>query len=134
MRKTRFATVNDYHAAFPPPVRKRLNEMRAAITKAAPEATPKISYNMPSYRGHRVLVYYAAFKEHVGFFPMASAISEFKDQLGGYEFSKGGIRFPYESPIPAGLVAKIVRFRVRRDAERAAVSAARTKQPKKGSR
>jgi uncharacterized protein YdhG (YjbR/CyaY superfamily) len=122
MKKTRFATVADYHAAFPPPVRKRLNELRAAITKAAPKATPKISYNMPSYRGHRVLVYYAAFKEHVGFFPMTSAINEFKQQLGAYQFSKGGIRFPHESPIPAALVAKIVRFRVRQDQERAAIA------------
>jgi uncharacterized protein YdhG (YjbR/CyaY superfamily) len=77
---------------------------------------------MPSYRGHRVLVYYAAFKEHIGFFPMTSAINEFKDDLGAYQFSKGGIRFPYESPIPASLVAKIVRFRVRQDAERAAIA------------
>jgi uncharacterized protein YdhG (YjbR/CyaY superfamily) len=113
MEKIKFSDTDSYISSFDEKICCKLQEMRSAITEAAPEAEEVISYNMPAFRFHGILVYYAAHKEHIGFYPASRSILEaFKDNLVGYETSKGTIRFPYKNEIPADLVGKIVRYRV----------------------
>ena len=83
-------------------------ELRQAIREAAPQAEETISYRMPAYKQNGILLWFAAYKNHIGFFPKASAIEQFKDRLSHYETSKGTIRFPLEKPIPYDLVKDIV--------------------------
>ncbi|HYA63817.1 MAG TPA: DUF1801 domain-containing protein [Candidatus Sulfotelmatobacter sp.] len=108
-----FHTVDEYFSALPKTVRDTLESLRKAIRQAAPQAEEVIHYNMPAFKWNGMLVWYAAFKEHIGFYPRSSAIVTFKNELAGYETSKGAIRFPIEKGIPAGLVKKIVKFRVK---------------------
>jgi uncharacterized protein YdhG (YjbR/CyaY superfamily) len=90
---------------------KKLQEMRAILQKALPEAEECISYGMPAYRMSTVLVYFAGNKEHVGFYPTSSGISKFEEVLGDWEYSKGAIQFPYESKLPRGLIKRIAIMR-----------------------
>lgn len=106
------ANIDDYISMYAPEVQEKLWQMRELISEAAPEAVECISYNMPAFRQKKVLVYFAAFKHHIGFFPTSSGVEAFKHKLGDYEFSKGAIRFYYDSAIPKELVKEIVRFRV----------------------
>jgi uncharacterized protein YdhG (YjbR/CyaY superfamily) len=106
-------TIDEYIAGFPIDVQKKLRRMRSAIREAAPGATEKISYRMPAFFLHGVLVYFAAFRNHIGFFPTASGVSAFKNQLTGYKCSKGTIQFPLDKPIPYDLVRSIVIYRVK---------------------
>jgi uncharacterized protein YdhG (YjbR/CyaY superfamily) len=110
------ATVQEYIAACSPVQRKRLREMRKIVRAAAPKAQEEISYGMPAYRMGGVLVYFAAFKNHIGLYPTSSGIRHFKKELGPYVHSKGAIRFPIDRPIPATLITRIVRFRLREEA------------------
>lgn len=112
--------IDEYISCFPEQIRTRLNEMRAAINKAAPKAQEVISYNMPAFKQNGVLVYFAANKNHIGFYPTASPIRVFKDELTKYETSKGAIQFPNDKPIPVTLVKKIVKYRTAEDEEKAA--------------
>lgn len=114
----KFETIDQYHASWPPEIRAVLDRMRGIIKKAAPRAVEIISYNMPAFRGHRNLVYYAAHKAHLGFYP-AVPTDLFAEQLKGYTTSKGAIQFPYDKPLPAGLITKIVKIRVQSDLETA---------------
>ena len=93
--------------------------MRQAIKDAAPEAEEVISYQMPAFKQNGILVWFAAFKSHIGFFPKAAAVEAFKKELSGYEVSKGTVRFPLDKPIPFDLVKKIVEFRVKENLESA---------------
>ncbi len=88
-------------------------KLRRTIRKAAPKAVETISYGMPAFRMGPVLVYFAAFKDHIGFFPTSSPIPAFKKELAGYKTSKGTIHFPLDRPIPFDLVTKIVKFRLK---------------------
>lgn len=106
-------TVDDYIATCPQPVRLLLTKLRTAIQQAAPQATEKISYGMPAFHQDGNLVYFAAFKAHIGFFPTPSGVTAFADELTKYSCSKGAIQFPQSGPIPVTLVKKIVKFRVR---------------------
>jgi uncharacterized protein YdhG (YjbR/CyaY superfamily) len=108
-----FKTIDEYIFAFPKNVQIILEEMRQAISEAAPEAEEAISYGMPAFRHKGILVYFAAFKNHIGFYPTSSAIEAFKEKLSDYETSKGTVRFPINEPIPFDLVKEIVKFRVR---------------------
>ncbi|MGC1105172.1 MAG: DUF1801 domain-containing protein [Candidatus Acidiferrales bacterium] len=90
-----------------------LRRMRAAIGKAAPEATEKISYGIPTFYLDGNLVHFAAFPNHIGFYPTSSGIAAFKKQLGPYKSSKGAVQFPKDKPLPLALVTKIVKFRVK---------------------
>ena len=108
-----YKTVDDYMAAQSPDVRKKLQELRQAILAASPEATEKISYGMPYYHLNGRLLYFMAHKEHIGFYPMKSAISAFKDELSGYETSAGTVRFPLDKPLPLPLINRIIKFRVK---------------------
>ena len=107
-----FSTVDEYISLFPPEIRSGLELLRKTIRKAAPEAKEVISYNMPAYKLKSVLVYFAATKDHYGFYPTSSPVIAFKEELKSYDTSKGTIRFPFDKPIPVKLVRDIVKFRV----------------------
>ena len=108
----RFRSVDDYIATFPEKVRDMLEDMRAVIKDSVPYAEEKISYQMPTFALKGNLVHFAAFKNHIGFFPTASGIDAFKKELSGYEHSKGMIKFPLNKPLPYKLIKRIVLFRV----------------------
>ena len=110
---TKFKTVDEYISAFPPSTQKILKDVRKTIHTAAPQAEDVISYNMPAVKLKSVLVYYAAYEKHIGFYPTASPIEVFKDQLSDYKFSKGAIQFPIDQPMPFDLITKIVKFRMK---------------------
>ena len=112
--------VDEYIAAQPKNIQKILQELRQAIREAAPEAKEIISYQMPAFEQNGILVWFAAFKNHIGFFPKVSAIQEFKKELSDYELSKGTVRFPLDKQIPYDLVRKIVRYRVEENSTRIA--------------
>ena len=111
--KKAFKTIDEYIATIPKSVQVILEELRQAIRESAPNAEEVISYQMPAFRLNGILVYFAAFKNHIGFYPTSSGIEAFKEQLSGYEVSKGTVRFPLNKPIPFDLVKKMVRFRVK---------------------
>jgi len=113
MRKKVFKTIDEYIAVLPKNVQIILEELRQAIRDAAPEAEEAISYQMPAFKLKGNLVFFAAFKNHIGFYPTPSAIEAFKEKLSGYEVSKGTVRFPLNEPIPFDLVKEMVRFRVK---------------------
>lgn len=108
----RAETIDEYIAQFPPGVRKILRAMRKTIQQAAPEATEKISYRMPTFHLNGNLVHFAAFQNHIGFFPTPSGVAAFEKELGGYVHAKGSIQFPLDQPIPYDLVRRITEFRV----------------------
>ena len=110
--------IDDYIAGCPGHVREKLEEIRAAIKKAAPGAEEKISYQMPAFDLNGILVYFAAQTRHIGFYPTSSGVRAFKDELGDYKSSTGAIQFPLDKPLPLGLIGRIVKFRVRENAER----------------
>lgn len=114
-------TIDEYITAFPLNVQEKLNEIRLAVRTAAPEASEKISYRMPSYAFNGMLVYFAAHTNHIGFYPFTSAIRAFNSELTPYHTSKGGIQFPYKSPLPLNLIKRIVDFRVKENLEKAAL-------------
>lgn len=105
--------VDGYIAAAPKDVQQRLRQIRQIIRDAAPQAEEKISYGIPAYMFHGRLIYFAAFKNHIGFYPMKDVIGKFKKELVGYPASKGTIQFPHNKPLPLTLVKKIVVFRVK---------------------
>jgi uncharacterized protein YdhG (YjbR/CyaY superfamily) len=113
MKPDGFRNIDEYIASFPPNIQAKLQQLRQVIHEAAPDAQETISYQMPAIKQNGVLVYFAAFKNHVGFFPTASGVEAFKDKLAGYKTSKGTIQFPLDEPLPLGLIAEIVRFRVK---------------------
>lgn len=113
------ASVDDYIAGFEPEVRAVLRKMRATIRKAAPEAEERISWGMPSYALGGILTSFAAFEKHVSLFPGPDGIEKFKKELAPYGTSKGTVRFPYGTPVPYGLIARIVKFRIKENRARA---------------
>lgn len=116
--KKKFKTIDEYIATFPLNVQTILEELRQAIRDAAPQAEEVISYQMPAFKQNGILVYFAAFKSHIGFFPTSSGIAAFKEELSEYETSKGTVRFPLDKPIPLDLVKKIVRYRVKENLDK----------------
>ncbi len=104
--------VDDYIAAFDEPTRSKLTEIRNIIRKAAPDAEEVISYNMPAYRQKGILVYFAANKNHIGFYPTPDAIEAFAEALTAYKTSKGAVQFPYHQPLPTDLIQRIVKYRI----------------------
>ena len=110
-------TIDEYIAAFSPQVRSILERIRATIKKAAPEAEEKISYQLPTFtlKGH--LVYFGAFKKHIGFYPPVRN-EKLRREISIYEGEKGNLRFPFDKPIPYTLIGKIVKARVRENQEK----------------
>jgi uncharacterized protein YdhG (YjbR/CyaY superfamily) len=111
--KTQYTTVDEYIKTFPADIQSVLGKMRQTIREAAPGAVEAISYQMPAFKLNGVLVYFAAHKHHIGFYPTSSGIEAFKAELAPYKWSKGAVQFPLDRPIPFDLVRRIVRFRVK---------------------
>lgn len=107
--------VDDYIAAFPQNTQQKLIELRAIIHHEAPHATEIISYKMPAYKLKRILVFFAGYKNHIGFYPSGSGIQNFQHELGNLKWSKGAIQFPLDSPLPEELIRKIIQFRIKED-------------------
>ncbi len=110
-------TITEYINAAPAPVRKKLRELRACIRKAAPGATEGLKWGMPAFSHRRILVTFAAFKNHIGFYPTPSAVRAFAEDLSGFATAKGSIQFPLEKPLPLRLIREITAFRVRESQE-----------------
>jgi len=111
--QAKFKTVEEYLGSFPPKTKSILNSIRKTIKLAAPQAEELISYNMPSFKLNGMLVYYAAFPKHIGFYPTPSGIDAFKKELSSYQMAKGSVQFPIGEPMPLDLIAKIVAYRVK---------------------
>lgn len=115
------STVDEYMAGFPADVRRKLAQLRTTIRRAAPKAEESIAYRMPAYKLNGALVYFAAFKAHIGLYPMTEVVKErFAKELSAYDGSKGTVRFPLDQRLPLGLIANLVKARVSENAERAA--------------
>ena len=114
----KFKNIDEYISVFPRDIQITLQQIRETIHKAAPKAAEVISYNMPAFKQNGVLVYFAAFKNHIGFFPTSSGIKKFSKELSSYETSKGTIRFPLDKKIPLSLIRKITRYRLNEDLEK----------------
>jgi uncharacterized protein YdhG (YjbR/CyaY superfamily) len=110
-----FNSVDDYIKAQNENVRATLEAIRSTIQKSAPKSEEIISYGMPAYKQDGVLVYFAACKTHIGFYPTGLGIAAFKDDLTGYKTSKGAIQFPLNERPPLALIAKIVKYRVKQN-------------------
>ena len=109
-------SVDAYIATFPPDVQAILRKVRATVVAAAPDAHEIISYRMPALRQHGVLVYYAAFKNHIGFYPPIKGDVRLEQASARYAGEKGNLRFPLDEPIPYALIARLTRLRARQDA------------------
>ena len=120
-----------YIATFPKEVQIRLEEIRTIIRKAAPKAEEVISYGMPAYKIHAVLVYFAGYKNHIGFYPTGDGIKAFEDQLEKYKWSKGAVQFPLDQKLPVKLITSMVKYRIKSDAEKAAEKNGGKKSPVK---
>lgn len=109
-------TIDSYIAAFPEDVQAILQQIRRTIHEAAPEATEAISYQMPTFRLYGNLVHFAAFKNHIGFYPVPSGIEAFQEELAAYKQGKGSVQFPLDKPMPYDLITRIVQYRVAENA------------------
>jgi uncharacterized protein YdhG (YjbR/CyaY superfamily) len=118
-------SIDDYIASFPPDVQEILEKIRSTIREAAPEAEETIKYRMPTFTLNGNLVHFAAFKKHIGFYPVPTGIEKFKKELSVYAGGKGSVQFPLDKPIPYDLIYRIVRFRTEENL---------TKAPGKGKR
>jgi uncharacterized protein YdhG (YjbR/CyaY superfamily) len=112
--------IDEYIAGFPDDVQKLLEKIRMTIRKAAPDAEETVSYQIPTFtlKG-KYLVYFAAYKKHIGLYPAPRGSEKFKQELSAYEGGKGTVRFPLDKPIPFDLVSRIVKFRIKENLERA---------------
>ncbi len=119
VRKAGYTNTDEYIAMFSSETQQLLRQMRATIHAAAPEATEKISYQIPTFYLKGNLVHFAAFKHHISFFPTSSGIAAFAGELSAYVYSKGGVRLPKDKPLPLELISRIVQFRVAENLERA---------------
>jgi len=125
--KADFVSIDEYIAAFPEEIQKILEELRATIKAAAPEAQEKISYQMPAFALKGNLVYFGAYKNHIGFYPTSSGIQAFKKELSIYEGAKGTVRFPIDKPLPLDLISRIVKFRVAENLKKAEIKSSKNK-------
>ena len=103
----------EYCSWFPAETQKLLKQLRLAIKKAAPKAEEVISYGMPSFKQNGMLVYYAAYKNHLGFYPTGKGITAFQKEVAKYKWSKGTVQFPLDKPLPIRLITRIVKYRVK---------------------
>lgn len=105
--------VDEYIASFPALTKKMLKQLRAIIKKNVPKVEESIGYRMPAYKYHGVLVYFAGYKNHIGFYPAPQGIEKFKKELSVYKGAKGSVQFPLDQPLPVQLISKIVKFRAK---------------------
>ena len=121
MSPTKPATINEYIAGFPEEVQELLKQIRATIKAQAPEAVESISYGMPAYKTNgKALVYFAGFKNHIGFYATPTGHTEFAEELSKYKQGKGSVQFPLDKPMPLDLISRIVKFRVKENQAKAA--------------
>ena len=118
INKTSPNEIDKYIAGFPKDVQEIMNKVRATIQENAPDAEETINYGIPTFTLKGNLVHFAAFKNHIGFYPTPSGIEKFKKELSAYERAKGSVKFPLDKPIPYALISKIVKFRVKENLER----------------
>jgi uncharacterized protein YdhG (YjbR/CyaY superfamily) len=111
--------IDDYISSFPAETQKILEQVRAEIKKTAPDAKETISYGIPTFTLKGNLVHFAAFRNHIGFYPAPSGITAFREELSSYENAKGSVKFPIDKPMPLDLIRKIVRFRIGENLEKA---------------
>jgi uncharacterized protein YdhG (YjbR/CyaY superfamily) len=104
--------IDEYILKFPSETQEQLSAIRHIIQKAAPDAEEVISYGMPAYKSGSILVYFAGYKNHIGFYPTASGIENFKEHFTDYKWSKGAVQFPVNKPLPEKLITAIVKFRI----------------------
>lgn len=114
-KRTTPRDIDEYVSGFPPEVRLILERIRSTIRRAAPGAQETISYQIPAFRQNGVLVYFAAFKKHIGFYPPVRGDAALEKAVGRYAGEKGNLRFPLDEPIPYALIARIVKLRARQD-------------------
>ncbi len=126
-QKAGFRSVDEYVAACPEDIQAILEALRTTIRAAAPDAEERISYQMPAFALKGTLVYFAAHKSHVGFYPTPSGIEAFRRELSPYEVSKGAVRFPIGQALPLDLISRIVKFRVTENLSRATARARKSK-------
>jgi uncharacterized protein YdhG (YjbR/CyaY superfamily) len=110
--KSNYNSIDEYIATFPREIQEKLEELRTVIKDVVPEAQEKISYQMPTFALKGNLVHFAAFKNHIGFYPTPSGITAFDDELSIYKRAKGSAQFPIDQPLPLELIRKIVKYRV----------------------
>ena len=122
-------TVDEYIAAFPPEVQRILQRVRRVARAAAPEAREVISYRMPALKQNGVLVYFAAFKNHIGLYPPITGDADIAKAVAPYAGEKGNLRFPFDEPIPYDLIARITALRLKQDLAKAALKRARKRAP-----
>jgi len=120
-------TIDEYIAACPADVQEILEKIRATIREAAPAAEETISYQMPTFSLYGNLVHFAAFKSHIGFYPIPTGIENFKKELSTYKTGKGSVQFPLDQPMPYDLIRKIVEFRVEENMKKAAAKGKKVK-------
>jgi uncharacterized protein YdhG (YjbR/CyaY superfamily) len=113
-------TIDEYIAGFPQDIQAILTRIRKTIRQAAPGAQEAIKYGMPTFVLRGNLVHFAAFKKHIGFYPVPTGIAKFKKELSSFKTAKGSVQFPLDQPIPYDLIARIVKFRVGENKRRAA--------------
>lgn len=119
MKRPKYATIEEYIANFPGDVQPVLEKIRSTIQKAAPKAEETISYQIPAFKlNGRILVYFAAFKNHVSLYPAPRNAAEFKDELADYRGGKGTVQFPLEKPVPYDLIRSIVKFKLKQNVEK----------------
>src|SRR5580765_836692 len=111
--------IDDYISKFPDNVQAILEKLRETIRRAAPEATQTISYMMPAFRQHGILVYFAAWEKHIGMYPPISGNKTLEKAIARYAGPKGNLQFPLDEPIPYDLIEKLVKLRVKQDSEKA---------------
>jgi uncharacterized protein YdhG (YjbR/CyaY superfamily) len=111
-KQSRPTTIDEYIAQCPPDVQPILQQLRAVIKAAAPQAVEKISYQMPAFAFNGNLVYFGLHTHHIGFYPTSSGMQAFKDELSAYKTSKGAAQFPLDQPLPFDLITRIVKYRL----------------------
>lgn len=111
--KKDYGSIDEYIRSFPRHTRKMLVELKDLIREEAPEAEEKISYRMPAFSLNGILLYFAAYSKHIGFYPTASGVRAFENTLSKYKHAKGSIQFPIDEPLPVELIRRIVSFRVK---------------------
>jgi uncharacterized protein YdhG (YjbR/CyaY superfamily) len=126
-KKNGCASIDAYIAAFPAEIQKMLKDLRATIHAAAPDAEERISYQMPTFFLNGNLVHFAAFKNHIGFYPAPRGIEAFQEELSQYKGAKGSVQFPMDQPLPLKLIARIVKFRAAENRKKAEIKSGRKK-------
>jgi uncharacterized protein YdhG (YjbR/CyaY superfamily) len=119
--RSKARSIDEYIAEFPPETQRALEELRALVREAAPDATETVSYAIPAFDlNGRHLVHFAGYTRHIGFYPTASGIEAFKEDLKPYKSAKGSVQFPLDRPMPADLIRRIVEYRVGEETGRSA--------------